>query len=306
MGTKGDDFDLVHGRLVRRLLRSVRLHQRAARRPDDPGREQHQLRVLQQRGVQRADGGGVEAAGQARAKAYGKLDLDIMKKHAPWVPVFNYTIACSSSARARRTSSTSPYFGHAVLNALAIEVARASTHATGGGAGRAPSSTPSLASVTSRDTLQPRWPIPRQAASLGDLPVPRRHDHHLPDLLRHPGRPGAHSWRAGLHAAARRSGSRSSLHLNDPLCEQYGASSGSSSVTSRSASRSSTAQDVNDIIAQAAPVTASLVFGGAIFWLLALDPDRDHLGAPAAVADRPRARWCSCSSGSRRTRSGSG
>ncbi len=31
--------------------------------------------------------------GQARFKAYGKLDVDIMKKDAPWAPVFNYTVA---------------------------------------------------------------------------------------------------------------------------------------------------------------------------------------------------------------------
>ncbi len=57
------------------------------------------------------------------------------------------------------------------------------------------------------------------------------------------------------------------LHLNDPLWKQYGLflkqlvfdqSLGTSFVNR---------EDVNDVIARAAPVTASLVFGGAIFWL---------------------------------------
>jgi peptide/nickel transport system permease protein len=57
------------------------------------------------------------------------------------------------------------------------------------------------------------------------------------------------------------------LHLNDPLVKQYGLflkqlvvdqSLGESFVNRR---------DVNDIVASAAPVTASLVFGGAVFWL---------------------------------------
>jgi peptide/nickel transport system permease protein len=57
------------------------------------------------------------------------------------------------------------------------------------------------------------------------------------------------------------------LHLNDPLWQQYGLflkqlvweqSLGESFVSRR---------DVNDVIASAAPVTASLVFGGAVLWL---------------------------------------
>jgi peptide/nickel transport system permease protein len=57
------------------------------------------------------------------------------------------------------------------------------------------------------------------------------------------------------------------LHLNDPLWKQYGLflkqlvweqSLGESFVNRR---------DVNDVIASAAPVTASLVFGGAVLWL---------------------------------------
>ena len=41
------------------------------------------------------------------------------------------------------------------------------------------------------------------------------------------------------------------------------------------------------VVAQDAPVTASLVFGGAVLLAPARDPDRDHLGAEAAVDSRP-------------------
>ncbi len=40
-------------------------------------------------------------------------------------------------------------------------------------------------------------------------------------------------------------------------------------------------QEVNDIIARAAPVTASLVFGGAVFWLMLSIPIGRDVGAPA-------------------------
>lgn len=58
------------------------------------------------------------------------------------------------------------------------------------------------------------------------------------------------------------------LHLNDPLWKQYGLfvkqlvwdrSLGESFVNRR---------DVNEVVFASAPVTASLVFGGAVFWLL--------------------------------------
>src|SRR5687768_13185422 len=60
----------------------------------------------------------------------------------------------------------------------------------------------------------------------------------------------------------------SRLHLDEPLWKQYGIfvkelvvhqSLGESFVNRR---------DVTDVVLQAAPVTASLVFGGAFFWLL--------------------------------------
>jgi peptide/nickel transport system permease protein len=61
---------------------------------------------------------------------------------------------------------------------------------------------------------------------------------------------------------------RAFLHLDEPLYQQYGRwlwqLVGHQSLGQSYANR----QEVNDIIARAAPVTASLVFGGAVFWLL--------------------------------------
>ncbi len=58
------------------------------------------------------------------------------------------------------------------------------------------------------------------------------------------------------------------LHLNDPIYEQYGRFLwelvGHQSLGTSFVNR----QDVNDIVIRSAPVTASLVFGGAIMWLL--------------------------------------
>ncbi|HXE81385.1 MAG TPA: ABC transporter permease [Vicinamibacterales bacterium] len=72
------------------------------------------------------------------------------------------------------------------------------------------------------------------------------------------------------------------LHLDEPIYQQYGryvwnlVAHGSlgTSYTNR--------QEVNHIIGQAAPVTASLVFGGAVFWLL--------LSLPVGIYSALRAR----------------
>jgi peptide/nickel transport system permease protein len=57
------------------------------------------------------------------------------------------------------------------------------------------------------------------------------------------------------------------LHLDEPVWEQYGRFLwqlvGEQSLGESFVNR----QDVNDIVLRAAPVTAALVFGGAIFWL---------------------------------------
>jgi peptide/nickel transport system permease protein len=61
---------------------------------------------------------------------------------------------------------------------------------------------------------------------------------------------------------------RAFLHLDEPIYQQYGRwlweLVGHQSLGKSFANR----QEVNDIIARAAPVTASLVFGGAVFWLM--------------------------------------
>jgi peptide/nickel transport system permease protein len=58
------------------------------------------------------------------------------------------------------------------------------------------------------------------------------------------------------------------LHLDEPVWQQYGRFLwqlvGEQSLGESFVNR----QDVNDIVLRAAPVTASLVFGGAIFWLM--------------------------------------
>ena len=58
--------------------------------------------------------------GQARYKAYGQLDVDIMKNDAPWAPVFNYTSRDFISANTENYIYHSVY-GHPIINALAIK-----------------------------------------------------------------------------------------------------------------------------------------------------------------------------------------
>ena len=57
------------------------------------------------------------------------------------------------------------------------------------------------------------------------------------------------------------------LHLNDPLYQQYYLFLKNLVVHQSLGESFKTREEVRDIIARAAPVTASLVFGGAIFWL---------------------------------------
>ena len=57
------------------------------------------------------------------------------------------------------------------------------------------------------------------------------------------------------------------LHLDEPVYQQYGRFLwqlvGEQSLGTSFVNR----QEVNDIVLRAAPVTAALVFGGALFWL---------------------------------------
>ena len=67
-------------------------------------------------------------------------------------------------------------------------------------------------------------------------------------------------------------------------------SSGSSSTTRLSATPGTTARASTDHRRAAHPVTASLVIGGAIFWMLLARSDRGALGIETAVAVRPSQR----------------
>ena len=59
-------------------------------------------------------------AGQARYKAYGKLDVDIMTNAVPWAPIFNYTQRDFISARVENYIYQ-PVYGRPIINALAIK-----------------------------------------------------------------------------------------------------------------------------------------------------------------------------------------
>jgi peptide/nickel transport system substrate-binding protein len=58
--------------------------------------------------------------GEARYTAYGKLDVDIMRNAAPWIPVFTYTSRDFISPRVENFIFH-PVYGRAVINALAIK-----------------------------------------------------------------------------------------------------------------------------------------------------------------------------------------
>jgi ABC-type transport system substrate-binding protein len=57
-------------------------------------------------------------SGDARYKAYGDLDIDIMKNQAPWVPLFNFTARDFIGPNVENFIFH-PVYGHAVINALA-------------------------------------------------------------------------------------------------------------------------------------------------------------------------------------------
>ena len=65
---------------------------------------------------------------------------------------------------------------------------------------------------------------------------------------------------------------REYLHLDEPVWKQYGLWLKQLVIDGSLGRSFVNRQDVNDIIAAAAPVTASLVFGGAVLWLLVSIP----------------------------------
>jgi ABC-type transport system substrate-binding protein len=58
--------------------------------------------------------------GDARAAAYGKLDVDIMKNAAPWIPVYTYTSRDFIGPRVENFIFH-PVYGRGIINALAVK-----------------------------------------------------------------------------------------------------------------------------------------------------------------------------------------
>jgi peptide/nickel transport system substrate-binding protein len=58
--------------------------------------------------------------GQARYTAYGKLDVDIMKNAAPWIPIFTYTSRDFVGPRVENFIFH-PVYGRGIINAMAIK-----------------------------------------------------------------------------------------------------------------------------------------------------------------------------------------
>ena len=61
-----------------------------------------------------------QLTGQARYTAYGKLDVDIMKNAAPWIPMFNFTSRDFVGPRVENVIYH-PVYGHLIINAMAIK-----------------------------------------------------------------------------------------------------------------------------------------------------------------------------------------
>jgi peptide/nickel transport system permease protein len=77
---------------------------------------------------------------------------------------------------------------------------------------------------------------------------------------------------------------RQALHLDDPIYQQYGRFLKKLVVDHSLGTSYANRQEVNDIVSAAAPVTASLVFGGMVLWLLIAFP----IGVYSAL--RPRSK----------------
>ena len=121
---------------------------------------------------------------------------------------------------------------------------------------------------------------------MGDRALPGGDGRHLRDLLRHAVRPRAARGRQRGHAGRRRTRRQTSSISTSRSSSSTRSSSSSSRWSTRSAESFVNREDVNDVVLRAAPVTASLVFGGAIVWLLRA-PDRHPQRAQAALAARP-------------------
>ena len=68
---------------------SVRLHQHPPGRRQHPGREQLNYAYLNNSAYNARMKQAAKLSGDARYKAYGNLDVDLMKNLAPWAPFVN-------------------------------------------------------------------------------------------------------------------------------------------------------------------------------------------------------------------------
>ena len=106
-------------------------------------------------------------SGQARYKAYGKLDVDIMTNAAPWAPVFNYTSRDFISPNTENFYLTSPC---TVTRSSTPSRSRSSERGMPRRGRDGPRPVPPPSSFPpspSRYTLQPRWPATSSDAFSG-------------------------------------------------------------------------------------------------------------------------------------------
>src|SRR6478752_4990749 len=125
--------------------------------------------------------------------------------------------------------------------------------------------------------VPPRVPLPDPSPPVGLRPVRGSDDRDLRDLLRDPRRSGAARLRPARHSRVHQARGPY-LGTDRPLYVQYGkffgrlmpfSINGGPHFKEPSLGRSFTnRQTVNSVVLNAAPVTASLVFGGAIFWMM--------------------------------------
>ena len=80
---------------------------------------------------------------------------------------------------------------------------------------------------------------------------------------------------------------KKNLELDAPVYEQYGSFLWQLVGHQNLGKSYFNRQSVNETVMNAAPVTASLVLGGAVLWMLIALADRDLVGSPAEVVTRP-------------------
>ena len=85
-----------------------------------------------------------------------------------------------------------------------------------------------------------------------------------------------------------------SLGLDKPVYEQYGRFLTRLVIHQDLGKSYFNRQSVNETVLNAAPVTASLVLGGAVLWMLIALADRDPLRAAGRGRCSTERRWCSC------------